>query len=309
MQDLHVPVLLDEVLEHMQVKPEGIYVDGTFGRGGHSKEILRQLGPEGRLLVIDRDLDAMRVAKELAQSDPRVIVEHASFGGLREILMKHGIFGEVDGVLLDLGVSSPQLDTAERGFSFMADGPLDMRMDVSQGMTAAEWVNTATHSDIARVIARYGEDKNARRIATAICEARETEPFTTTRQLADVVEAASPRYGKGKHPATKTFQAIRILINDELGEVESALACVTEAIRKGGRLCVISFHSLEDRLVKRFMRDESRVDPKLAKLPVIPESAQPKMRLINGAIKSGDAELGDNLRARSAVLRVAEVVA
>jgi len=308
MHNLHVPVLLDEVLEHMQVKPEGFYVDGTFGRGGHSKKILEQLGPDGRLLVIDRDLEAMRVAEELAMSDPRVITHHASFGGLREILMEHGIFGEVDGILLDLGVSSPQLDDAARGFSFMADGPLDMRMDSTADLTAADWVNTASHSELASVIARYGEDKNARRIATAICTTREQQPFATTRQLADAIESAAPRYGKGKHPATKTFQAIRIFINDELGEVERALAAVIEALRTGGRMCVISFHSLEDRLVKRFMRDHSRVDPALAKLPFVPESAKPALRLINGAIRAGDAELEENVRARSAVLRVAEVL-
>jgi len=308
MQDAHVPVLLNEVLEHLQIKPDGVYVDGTFGRGGHSKKILEQLGPDGRLLVIDRDLEAMRVASALAESDPRVITEHASFGGLREILMKHGIFGEVDGILLDLGVSSPQLDNAERGFSFASDGPLDMRMDTTATQTAADWINSAEYRDIVRVIARYGEDKNARRIAKAICAARDESRITTTGELAAIVESAAPRFGKGKHPATKTFQAIRIFINDELGEVERALACLLEAVRKGGRICIISFHSLEDRLVKRFFRDQSRVDPALSRLPVVPESAQPKLRLSGGAIRAGDAELDVNVRARSAVLRVAEVL-
>jgi len=308
MQDAHVPVLLKEVLEHLQVKPNGIYVDGTFGRGGHSKKILEQLGPDGRLLVIDRDLEAMRAASELAKSDPRVLTEHASFGGLQEILMKHGIFGKVDGILLDLGVSSPQLDNAERGFSFAASGPLDMRMDTTAAQTAADWINSAEYSDIVRVIARYGEDKNARRIAKAICAAREESVIETTGELARIVENASPRYGKGKHPATKTFQAIRIFINDELGEVERALNCLLDALQKGGRICIISFHSLEDRMVKRFLRDHSRVDPALSRLPVVPESAQPKLQLIKGAIRAGAAELESNVRARSAVLRVAEVL-
>ncbi len=308
MQELHVPVLLNEVLEQLQVQPDGCYVDGTFGRGGHSRKILEQLGPDGRLLVIDRDLDAMRVAKSLAKADPRVIAEHAGFGGLKEILVRHGIFGQVDGLLLDLGVSSPQLDTPERGFSFQADGPLDMRMDTSAGATAEGWVNSAAFGEIARVIAKYGEDKNARKIAKAICAAREESPLTTTAELAAVIERAVPRYGKGKHPATKTFQAIRIHLNDELGQLRSALDSAVDALSEGARLCIISFHSLEDRMVKRFMRDHSRVDPALSRLPVVPESAQPSLQLVNGAFRAGDAELDANPRARSAVLRVAEVL-
>ena len=308
MQDLHVPVLLEEVLEHLQVRPDGCYVDGTFGRGGHSRKILEQLGPDGRLLVIDKDLEAMRAAEELASADPRVIAEHEGFGGLQEILIRHGIFGQVDGILLDLGVSSPQLDTPERGFSFQADGPLDMRMDTTASQTAEAWVNSADFGQIARVISRFGEDKNARRIAKAICTARDEQRITTTGQLAALIEKAVPRYGKGKHPATKTFQAIRIHLNDELGELRSALDSVIASLNTGARLCVISFHSLEDRMVKRFMRDHSRVDPALSRMPVIPESARPVLRLVKGAIKAGDAELAVNPRARSAVLRVAEVL-
>ena len=308
MQELHVPVLLSEVLEHLQIRPDGCYVDGTFGRGGHSRRILERLGPEGRLLVIDRDLDAMQVAAELAESDSRVTAEHAGFGGLQEILRQHGIFGQVDGILLDLGVSSPQLDTPERGFSFQADGPLDMRMDTTAAVTAEAWINSAAFGEIASVISRYGEDQNARRIAKAICNARDLQRIVTTCQLAAIIEKAVPRYGKGKHPATKTFQAIRIHLNDELGQLRLALDDVIAALSQGARLCIISFHSLEDRMVKRFMRDHSRVDPALSRLPVVPESAKPKLQLVNGAIKSSDAELAANPRARSAVLRVAEVL-
>ncbi|MDG1462914.1 MAG: 16S rRNA (cytosine(1402)-N(4))-methyltransferase RsmH [Gammaproteobacteria bacterium] len=308
MQDLHVPVLLEEVLEHLQVRADGCYVDGTFGRGGHARKILEQLGPDGRLLVIDKDMEAVRAAEDLAKTDPRVITEHAGFGGLQEILMHHGIFGQVDGILLDLGVSSPQLDTPERGFSFQADGPLDMRMDTTALQTAEAWLNSADFGDIARVISRYGEDKNSRRIAQAICDAREEQRVTTTAELAAIIEKAVPRYGKGKHPATKTFQAIRIYLNDELGELRAALDSVIEALNSGARLCIISFHSLEDRMVKRFMRDNARVDPALSRMPIIPESARPVLQLVKGAIKASDAELAVNPRARSAVLRVAEVL-
>jgi len=227
---------------------------------------------------------------------------------LKEILVSHGIFGDVDGLLLDLGVSSPQLDTPGRGFSFQADGPLDMRMDTTASTTAEAWVNHADFGEIARVIAKYGEDKNARRIAKAICEAREESPITSTAQLSALIEKAVPRFGKGKHPATKTFQAIRIHINNELGELREALDLVIDALTTGARLCIISFHSLEDRMVKRFIRDHSRVDPALSRMPVVPESAQPKLRQIGGAIRASEAELADNPRARSAVLRVAEVL-
>ena len=308
MQELHVPVLLNEVLEHLQVRADGFYVDGTFGRGGHARKILEKLGPDGRLLVIDKDLEAVRVAEELAKADPRVIAEHAGFGGLEEILMRHGIFGQIDGILLDLGVSSPQLDTPERGFSFQADGPLDMRMDTTEPQTAEVWINSAGFGDIAHVISRFGEDQNARRIAKAICTARDEQRITTTTQLAGLIEKAVPRYGKGRHPATKTFQAIRIHLNDELGQLRRALDTTVGSLTKGARLCIVSFHSLEDRMVKRFMRDHSRVDPALSRLPVVPESARPVLQLINGAIKAGDAELAVNPRSRSAVLRVSEVL-
>lgn len=308
-EESHVPVLLDAVLEQLNPSADGVYVDGTFGRGGHSRAILGRLGPAGRLLVIDRDPQAIEVANTLAEADSRVTVERGSFGDIGRCVEAHGLSGRVDGVLLDLGVSSPQLDDAERGFSFMRDGPLDMRMDPEAGMSAEDWLNTATENDMARVIARFGEEQAARRIARAICKQREQDRISRTRQLADLIESVIPRRGKGKHPATKTFQAVRMHINNELGELQSFLDAVLGMLSVGGRLCVISFHSLEDRMVKRFLRDHSRVDPALAGLPVVPESAQPKLRLIGRAIKAGPAETEQNPRARSAVLRTAERLA
>ena len=305
-EDQHVPVLRDEVLEQLEVRADGTYIDGTFGRGGHSRAILEQLGTGGRLLVVDRDPRALQTAADLAAADERVTVIAGSFGDINAIAATHGVCGEVDGIILDLGVSSPQLDDPERGFSFMRDGPLDMRMDPEAGVSAEDWLNTAAEHDMARVIARYGEEKAARRIARAICNERTQQRIRRTRQLADLIEAVNPRRGKGKHPATRTFQAVRIHINNELGELQTFLDNVLTVLRVGGRLCVISFHSLEDRMVKRFMRDGSRVDPALARLPVVPDSAQPVMALPVAAIHPGDDEIERNARARSAVLRTAE---
>lgn len=299
----HVPVLRDAVLEQLEVRANGTYIDGTFGRGGHSRAILEQLGSGGRLLVVDRDPQALHIAAQLAAADARVTAVAGSFGEIGAIASAHGVFGEVDGIVLDLGVSSPQLDDAERGFSFLRDGPLDMRMDPSAGMSAEDWLNSAAEKDMARVIARYGEERNARRIARAICNARTQQRISRTRQLAELIEHVMPRRGKGKHPATKTFQAVRIHINNELGELQSFLGNVLAVLRLNGRLCIISFHSLEDRLVKRFLRDNSRVDPELARLPVIPDAAQPRMTIAGGAIRPTAAEAERNPRARSAVLR------
>jgi len=307
-EDQHVPVLRDEVLEQLEVRANGTYIDGTFGRGGHSSAILEHLGAGGRLLVVDRDPRALQTAADLAAADERVTVVAGSFGDINAIAATHGVCGEVDGIILDLGVSSPQLDDPERGFSFMRDGPLDMRMDPTAGVSAEEWLNTTAEHDMARVIARYGEEKAARRIARAICSTRKQERISRTRQLADLIESVSPRRGKGKHPATRTFQAVRIQINNELGELQSFLDSVLTVVRVGGRLSVISFHSLEDRLVKRFMRDGSRVDPALARMPLIPESAQPVMALPSAAIRPDQAETERNARSRSAVLRTAERV-
>lgn len=302
-EDQHVAVLKDEVLQQLAVCAEGTYIDGTFGRGGHSRAILEQLDTGGRLLVVDRDPQALDEAARLAAADNRVTVIAGSFGDIDAIAAAQGVLGKVDGIVLDLGVSSPQLDDAERGFSFMRDGPLDMRMDPTAGVSAEEWLNTAAENDMARVIARYGEEQAARRIARAICNTRQQERICRTRQLAELIEAVIPRRGKGKHPATKTFQAVRIHTNNELGELQSFLDKVLTVLRVGGRVCIISFHSLEDRMVKRFLRDQSRVDPALARLPVIPDSAQPAMSLAGGAIKADAGEVERNARARSAVLR------
>ena len=305
-EDQHVPVLVDQVLEQLKIRTDGIYIDGTFGRGGHSRMMLERLGSDGVLLVIDRDQQATRIATEWAQQDTRIVVAQGSFGDIGTIATAKGIAGKVDGVLLDLGVSSPQLDDSERGFSFLHDGPLDMRMDASAGVSAADWINAASESEISRVILRYGEERSARRIAKAICASRDQQEIARTRQLADLIEAVIPRRGKAKHPATKTFQAIRIFINDELGELQKFLDAILDVLAPAGRVCVISFHSLEDRLVKRFMRDHSRVDPRLAAMPVVPESAQPQMRLLCKALRADAAEIAVNPRARSAVLRAAE---
>ena len=308
-EDEHVPVLKREVLTGLNVRPAGIYVDGTFGRGGHSREILEQLGPEGRLLVIDRDPLALQTAYDLAQDDSRITVIRGSFGDIEQIAAAQGVLGKVDGILLDLGVSSPQLDDAERGFSFLRDGPLDMRMDPESGMSAQAWVNSADEREMSRVIVRFGEEKAARRIARAICAARQKEEIRRTLELADIIEAVIPRRGKCKHPATKTFQAVRIFINNELGELQTFLDSVLTTLSAGGRLCVISFHSLEDRMVKRFLRDQSRVDPALSRLPMVPASAEPDMQLIGKAVRGTAAEIDLNPRARSAVLRVGEKLA
>jgi len=305
-EDQHVAVLREAVLEQLEVRDTGTYIDGTFGRGGHSAAILEQLGPDGRLLVADRDPQALQTAAELAATDSRVTAIAGSFGGIDAMAADHGVLGEVDGIVLDLGVSSPQLDDPERGFSFLRDGPLDMRMDPAAGMSAEEWLNTTAADEMARVIARYGEERAARRIARAICAARQEQRISRTRQLADLIEAVLPRRGKQKHPATRTFQAVRIHINNELGELQAFLDKVLTVLRVGGRLCVISFHSLEDRMVKRYLRDHSRVNPALAKLPVVPDGAQPDMALPAGAIRPDAAEVAANPRARSAVLRVGE---
>lgn len=302
----HEPVLLTAVLAQLGVQPGGTYADCTFGRGGHSRALLDKLNKNGRLLVIDRDPQAFLAARALAEEDGRVIPINGSFGDVESIALAQGVAGSLDGMLVDLGVSSPQLDAAERGFSFMRDGPLDMRMNPTRGVAAADWLNTAGEQEISSVIARYGEERAARRIARAIVTRRIERPLTRTLELAELIEAVVPRRGPGKHPATRTFQAIRIHINDELGELESLLSRCVKLLRIGGRLCIISFHSLEDRMVKRFFRDASRVDPALACLPVIPAEAEPVLALPSRAIRAASAEVAVNPRARSAVLRVAE---
>jgi 16S rRNA (cytosine1402-N4)-methyltransferase len=303
--DSHVPVLLGEVLRGLAVRSDGVYVDATFGRGGHSRAILAELGPGGRLVALDRDPEAVLKGRAIQESDPRFVIQQERFGQLRRALATEGVTG-VDGVVFDLGVSSPQLDSPERGFSFQADGPLDMRMDPSGSPSAAEWLNTAEEREIAGVLRRLGEDPAGGRIAHEICARR---PLERTGDLVAAVLAATGRPHHGRHPATQVFQAVRIFINRELEELEAGLAQAVSALRAGGRLCVISFHSLEDRIVKRFMRDRSRVSPELARLPVVPESARPSLRLVGRATRAAEAEVARNPRARSAVLRIAERLA
>lgn len=302
----HAPVLLEESLEALAIHEEGIYIDCTFGRGGHSAAILGKLGDKGRLIALDRDVDAVVSASKRLGSDPRFVIEHASFDRLAEIAARHGVAGKVDGILLDLGVSSPQLDDARRGFSFMKDGPLDMRMDIGSGMTAAEWLGSASEREIRDVLRTYGEERFAGRIAHAVVLARQEAPLMTTLQLARLVEKAVPRREKGKHPATRTFQAIRIRINRELEQLESVLEQVIDVLAPGGRLAVISFHSLEDRIVKRFLRRCS-TPPKLPRgVPVTTQEEITLLKLVGKSIVPSDKELASNPRARSSRLRVAE---
>lgn len=304
-QELHRSVLLDSAVDYLVSDPEGRYVDGTFGRGGHSRLILDRLGNEGRLLGIDKDPEAIGVANELARADKRFEVYHGSFAELEDAVVKRG-WHQVNGVLLDLGVSSPQLDDASRGFSFMRDGPLDMRMNPQQPPSAAQWLATADEKDIADVIWRYGEERFSRRIARAVVARRQEAPLATTRELAELVSAAVPKKEKHKHPATRTFQAIRIFINRELEDLELGLDAAVKALAPGGRLVVISFHSLEDRMVKRFMRDLAR-GPQIPRgVPVTASQAASPFRLVGKAIKANTEEVGDNVRARSAVMRVLE---
>jgi len=307
----HAPVLLEEVLEGLAVRAGGMYLDGTYGRGGHGRAMLDRLGPKGRLLAIDRDPDAVASARKTLAADPRVRIEQGNFAEMGAISATAGFEGGFDGVLLDLGVSSPQLDQPERGFSFLSDGPLDMRMDPSQSLTAAAWINSAPEREIADVIRRYGEDRFARRIARAIVARRSQENITSTGELADVVSSAIPARARepGKHPATRTFQAIRIHVNDELASLDRGLDAALDLLRTGGRLCVISFHSLEDRIVKRFMRRNASEDERWRGLPDVPDHARPRLALIGRAIRPGEDEVRRNPRARSAVLRVAERLA
>jgi 16S rRNA (cytosine1402-N4)-methyltransferase len=298
---------MDETLTLLQVENGGVYVDATFGRGGHSRAMLAALGSEGRLLVIDRDPEAVAEARRLALEDPRVLVEHAEFARLAELARRHGFCGKVAGVLLDLGVSSPQLDAPERGFSFYQDGPLDMRMNPSpETPTAAAWLARATESEIAKVLKEFGEERYARRIANAIVRARMARPIRRTSELAEVVAAANPSWEQDKHPATRTFQALRILVNRELDQIESVLGQALEVLAAGGRLVVISFHSLEDRLVKRFFKRGARGDSLPPRLPVTADTVRPQWRLLGGPIRPSAQEIEANPRARSAVLRAGE---
>ncbi|CEA02956.1 S-adenosyl-methyltransferase MraW [Pseudomonas saudimassiliensis] len=302
----HVSVLLNEALEGLAVRPEGTYIDGTFGRGGHSRAILQQLADGGRLLGFDKDPEAIRVGNQLAAEDGRFVVVQRSFADMAEELRERGLYGQVDGVLLDLGVSSPQLDDPERGFSFLNDGPLDMRMNPDVGQSAADWINNADEADIATVLWEYGEERFSRRMARAIVNRRAEQPFTRTADLAEVIKVANPAWEKHKHPATRAFQGIRIFINRELEDLADGLRAALEVLAPGGRLAVISFHSLEDRQVKQFMRREAKGEPLPRGLPVRDADIHTSLKLVGKAIKPSAAEIAANPRARSAVLRVAE---
>jgi 16S rRNA (cytosine1402-N4)-methyltransferase len=305
----HTPVLPDEVLAGLAMRADGRYCDATFGRGGHTAAILAALGPEGRVIAIDRDPDAIRAGRVRFAGEPRLTLVKGSFGRLEELVRAAGFEGGLDGVLMDLGVSSPQLDEARRGFSFMQDGPLDMRMDNEAGQSAAQWLARAGERDIAAVLRRLGEERYANRIARAIVAARAVEPIERTGQLAAIVSAAVPTREPGKHPATRTFQAIRIHVNGELEALEAALPQAVRLLAPGGRLCVISFHSLEDRVAKRFIRREEQGDPVYAGLPQVPPHARPRLARIGRAVTASEAEVAGNPRSRSAVLRVAERLA
>ncbi|MEQ4532048.1 MAG: 16S rRNA (cytosine(1402)-N(4))-methyltransferase RsmH [Mixta sp.] len=303
----HTTVLLDDAVNALNIKEDGIYIDGTFGRGGHSRLILSQLGEQGRLFAIDRDPQA--IAAAAAIDDPRFTIIHGPFSALADYMEARDLTGKVDGILLDLGVSSPQLDDAERGFSFMRDGPLDMRMDPTRGLSAAEWLLQAEENDIAFVLKTYGEERFAKRIARAIVERNRLQPMTRTKELAEVIAAATPVKDKFKHPATRSFQAIRIWVNSELEEIEQALKGSLQALAPGGRLSIISFHSLEDRLVKRFMREQSRGPQVPAGLPMTEAQLQKlggRQLKALGKMMPGEAEVAENPRARSSVLRIAE---
>lgn len=300
----HVPVLAQEAVAALAIRSDGIYVDATFGRGGHSRLILDQLGVQGRLIALDRDPDAIHAGAAL--QDGRLTLVRSAFSRLAGVLGELGVT-QVDGILLDIGVSSPQLDDATRGFSFRFDAPLDMRMDPESGMPAADWLASAAEGEISEVIRTYGEERFAKSIARAIVAAREKEAIRSTGQLAGLIAATIKRREPGQHPATRSFQAIRIYLNRELEELSEVLPQCVDALRPGGRLAVISFHSLEDRIVKRYMRDEAMGEQAPARLPIRADMLKPgRLKLIGRAQHASDSEVADNPRARSAVLRVAE---
>nr|WP_177430793.1 MULTISPECIES: 16S rRNA (cytosine(1402)-N(4))-methyltransferase RsmH [unclassified Pseudomonas] len=304
----HITVLLDEAVEALALRADGCYLDGTFGRGGHSRLILSRLGPQGQLLGFDKDPQAIATGQALAAEDGRFVIVQRSFAELGAEVAERGLHGKVSGILMDLGVSSPQLDDPERGFSFLNDGPLDMRMNPDQGISAAEFIATAPVEEIARVFKEYGEERFAGRMARAVVERREKQPFTRTGDLAEVLKVANPAWEKGKNPATRAFQGLRIHVNNELGDLETGLQAAIDALEVGGRLAVISFHSLEDRIVKLFMRKlaKGEADNLPRNLPVQHKVFEPKVKLIGKAQFASDAELKANPRSRSAVMRVAE---
>ncbi|HXA93197.1 MAG TPA: 16S rRNA (cytosine(1402)-N(4))-methyltransferase RsmH [Steroidobacteraceae bacterium] len=305
----HAPVLADEALAALSLEAGGYYVDATFGRGGHTARILEALGGEGRVLAIDRDLEAIETGRRRFADELRLTLVHAPFSRLGVLVPQYAQGRPCSGLLFDLGVSSPQLDTPERGFSFRSDGPLDMRMDATRGEPVRAWLARASLDEIREVIGSLGEERFARRVAQAIVEARRTHPLERTGEFAALVARAVRTREPGKHPATRTFQALRMHVNDELGELRHGLAAAVDVLAIGGRLVVISFHSLEDRLVKQFIRDASTLDPELARLPFLPAGAQPRLKRIGRKLRPGPLERERNPRSRSALLRVAEKVA
>jgi len=306
----HITVLLQEAVAALAVQPAGHYVDGTFGRGGHTRAVLAQLGAEGRLTGFDKDPLAIATGLQLMAEDARFQIVQRSFAELGDEIAQQQLSGHIDGILLDLGVSSPQLDDPERGFSFMNDGPLDMRMNPDAGMSAAEWIASAPEEEIARVFFEYGEERFSRRMARAIVQRRQQKPFLRTLDLAEVITVANPAWEKGRNPATRAFQGLRIHINNELADLERGLGAAMESLRVGGRLVVISFHSLEDRIVKQFMRRQVKgeADNLPRDLPIQRARFEPRLKLIGKPVYASDVELKANPRSRSAVMRIAEKV-
>ncbi len=304
----HQPVLLEEAVEALRIKPDGFYLDGTFGRGGHSRAILARLAKQGRLFSLDRDPEAVAAGEKLADEDPRFLMSQGNYAELERYVLGWGIEEGLDGILLDIGVSSPQLDNPDRGFSFMGNGPLDMRMDPDAGVSAAEWLNEATEREMARVFWEYGEERLARRIARSIAMTRQQKRLETTEQLAQLIEGTVGRREQNKHPATRCFQAIRIHINNELAHLKEGLAAAIHWLRPGGRLVVISFHSLEDRLVKRTIREAVRPGVVRRNIPEHP-AHKPSLKAVGKAIRPSEQELSANPRSRSAVMRIAEKLA
>lgn len=305
----HITVLLNEAVDTLVEDPDGFYIDGTFGRGGHSELVLSRLSEQGQLMGIDKDPEAIACAAERFGDDPRFSIERGSFAQLEEFVRRRELAGQVDGVLLDLGVSSPQLDDPNRGFSFMSDGPLDMRMNPDVGESAAEWLAHAAEKEIADVLYTYGEERHSRRMARAIVNERELDPIVTTGRLAKIITEANPAWEKGKNPATRAFQGIRIFINRELEDLEDCLDQALEMLKPGGRLVVISFHSLEDRIVKRFIRKYVKGDEHLPPgIPVTDDMLNIRLKAVGKALKAGRDEVSGNPRSRSAVMRVAKKV-
>ena len=302
----HTPVLYIEALQALNIRPGERYLDATFGRGGHSQGILNSLGEAGRLFAMDKDPRAADLATGFCTQEPRLVFRKGSFANMDDFLREESVYGDLDGIFMDLGVSSPQLNNPERGFSFSHDGPLDMRMDTSAGVTARQWLKSASQADIKKILRDYGEERYAGRIARAIVQARAESEITTTFKLADIVRAAIPHWERGKDPATRSFQALRIEINQELKELEVGLEHSIHALRPGGRLVVISFHSLEDRIVKRFMRDRARPAPQPRRTPPRLDPFYAELKIVGKPLRPQPSEIISNPRARSAIMRVAE---